>query len=145
MNYKKTVLIPILLVAVAWAESDEKGFIYSPVGKRDPFHAPSASVLDRNLASINPLEKFTVEQLQLRAILRMSDRHRAMFEDPEGKTHILSEGDTIGRERATISRILGKSVVLTLKTFNYLGEESLFEKVVSLPSDTPLEQSVRAK
>ena len=81
---------------------DEKGTIYSPIGKRDPFKQPTANLLGRNPASLNPLDQFSIEQLSLRGILRDSSGHaRAMFEDPEGKTHILSEGDTVGRERGT--------------------------------------------
>jgi hypothetical protein len=57
-----------------------------------------------------------------------------MFEDPEGQTHIIVEGQTMGRERATVSRILNSEVILTEKTFNYLGAESLYEKVISLPA-----------
>ena len=56
-----------------------------------------------------------------------------MFEDPEGKTHILTEGQTLGREHGTISKVLNTEVIVTLRTFNYKGEENLYEKVISLP------------
>jgi len=115
-------------------KNDENGVIYSPVGKRDPFKAPALGILGRELASLNPLEKYGLEQLQLRGILRGSGRPRVMFEDPEGKTHIVGEGETIGRERATVSRVLNTEVIITEKTFNYLGVESLYEKVISLPA-----------
>lgn len=112
----------------------EKGNIYSPIGKRDPFKPPPMDSLGRDLAALNPLERFSVEQLQLRAILRGMGKPRAMFEDPEGKTYVVIPGMIVGRERATISRILGTSVVMTQRTFDYLGQESLYEKVVSLPA-----------
>lgn len=110
-------------------------FIYSPIGKRDPFKAPQAKRLARDLAAVNPLERFNLEQLHLRAILKGLGKNKAMFEDPEGKTHILQEGATLGRERASVSRILNTEVILTVRTFNYLGQESINERVVSLPSD----------
>jgi hypothetical protein len=56
-----------------------------------------------------------------------------MLEDPEGKTYIITPGEIVGREHATVSRILNTGVVLTERTFNYLGQESLYEKVLSLP------------
>jgi Tfp pilus assembly protein PilP len=113
----------------------EKGTIYSPVGKRDPFRPPALANFGRDVSAVNPLEKFAVEQLQLRAVLRGIGKAKAMFEDPEGKTHIITEGDVIGRERATVSRILNNEVIVTERTFNYLGVESLYEKVLSLPAD----------
>lgn len=58
-----------------------------------------------------------------------------MFEDPQGKTFILKQGDVIGRERGSVSRILNTDVIVTERTFNYLGTESLYERVISLPQD----------
>lgn len=109
--------------------------IYSPIGKRDPFRMPSAKTLTRDVASVNQLERFSLEQIQLRAILKGLGKNRAMFEDPEGKTHILLEGSQLGRERATVSRILSREVIVTVRTFNYLGNETLVEKIMSLPTE----------
>jgi hypothetical protein len=129
---------PAPLSATASTPSDQqgggeagKGVIYSPVGKRDPFRATAEHA--RELASINPLEKYSIEQFQLRAILQGDGQNKAMFEDPDGNPHILGEGEAIGREHGTVSKILNKGVIVTEKTFNYLGQESLFEKVISLP------------
>src|SRR5947209_3458041 len=97
-----------LMLLTAFAESpnptSESSVIYSPVGKRDPFKAPALEVLGRDLASVSPLERFSVEQFQLKAILTNKEKPHAMLEDPEGKTHLITEGDVIGRERATVSR-----------------------------------------
>ena len=139
MRKSLITLMPLAVVFFAprgsYAEkTSEKSFIYSPVGKRDPFKTPVPNSGDRDLASLNPLEQFSIEQLQLRAILRTGEgRGRAMFEDPEGRTHIVSEGEIIGRERGTLSKILNNEVIVTERTFNYLGAENLYEKVISLP------------
>ena len=109
--------------------------IYSPIGKRDPFRMPVGRGFGRELANTNRLERFSLEQLQLKAILKGIGKNRAMFEDPEGNTHILTEGTVMGREKATVSRILNREVIVTVRTFNYLGNESLVEKIVSLPSE----------
>src|SRR4051812_38300329 len=116
------------------AKPKESVTIYSPIGKRDPFRTPApAQPGGRELAAINPLEKFSVDQMQLRAILRSTALAKAMIEDPEGKTYIISEGDVVGRERGTVSKIQNTQVIVTFRTFNYLGVESLFEKVLFLP------------
>jgi len=113
----------------------DSGAIYSPVGKRDPFKPPAVTAVSREVTAVSPLERFPVEQLQLRAIMRGIGRPRAMFQDPEGKTFIVSEGDRIGRERAAISRVLNSEVIVTERTFNYLGQETLYEKILSLPEE----------
>jgi Tfp pilus assembly protein PilP len=135
-----TCLVLVWLVATAGAseaqkgDTPEKGTVYSPIGKRDPFKAPLGGA-GRDLAStVNPLERFAIAQLQLRAIIKADHGEpKAMFEDPEGASYIVGQGEIIGREHGTISRILDKGVVVTERTFNYLGAENLYEKVISLP------------
>lgn len=122
------------LIFFADVSFGEKSSIYSPMGKRDPFRQPLTDS-SRETSTANPLEKWAVERLELKAILKGIGRPRAMFEDPDGKTFIVSEGDILGRERGTISRILNKEVIITERTFNYLGAESLYERVLSLPND----------
>jgi Tfp pilus assembly protein PilP len=112
--------------------ANEKTVIYSPVGKRDPFRPPENPSIGRQTASLSPIDRYSVEQLQLRAILNGLGKPRAMFEDPDGKSYIVSEGQLIARERVTVSRILSKGVILTQRTFNYLGEENISERVISL-------------
>jgi len=136
------LLIPItflwLLVAVASrAESlpQDRPSIYSPVGKRDPFKAPSSRSTNREVALVRPLERFPVERFELKAVLRGLGAARAMVADPEGGTHIVKQGDRLGRERAIISKILNTEVIVTERAFNYLGEETLYEKILSLPAE----------
>lgn len=109
--------------------------LYSPNGKRDPFKPPNFENQGRTPSSIKPLEKFSVQQFELKAILRGIGVPKAMFRDPNGRIHILEEGDVLGRERATLSRIANSDVIVTEKTTNYLGEESLYERVLSLPTE----------
>lgn len=111
----------------------QESLIYSPIGKRDPFRLPVTEGGVRSPSSTQDLDRYGVEQLQLKGILREGNNAKALFEDPEGKTHIIAEGDIIGREKATVSRVLKTEVILTQRTYNYLGVENLYEKVISLP------------
>lgn len=115
------------------ASDKEEGKIYSPTGRRDPFRAATPDRTGRDVAALSELERFAIEQFQLRAILRTDRKATALFEDPEGRTHILAEGERIGREKATISRILEREVILTIQTVNYLGTEKPYEKTMALP------------
>ena len=47
----------------------------------------------------------------------------------------MCSSDLVGRERATLSRILKTEIIFTQKTFNYLGNSSLIERVLSLPPE----------
>lgn len=142
----QTFFLTLVLAAYARAEQrPDEGTVYVPIGKRDPFKRPSAGTDGRDLSAINPLEKFGIEQFLLRAILRGTSNAQAMFEDPEGRVHIVAEGTIIGRERGTISRILNREVIVTERTVNYLGVTSLFERVLSLPSDDEVDQSAPSK
>lgn len=126
-------LMPLLTRAETGSPKDKSGGVYAPEGKRDPFQMPRVSTEERDVASINSAEKFSIDQFQLRAILRGEGRARAMFEDPEGNIHIIGEGEFIGRERGTLSRILDRELIITIMATNYLGVESIYEKHVALP------------
>jgi Tfp pilus assembly protein PilP len=108
---------------------------YSPVGKRDPFKPPVILASRELASSSNPIERYNADKFLLKAILHESSKARAMLQSPDGKTFIISEGETIGRDRAVVSRILNTELLLTERTFNYLGKETLYERVLSLPNE----------
>jgi Tfp pilus assembly protein PilP len=109
--------------------------LYTPMGKRDPFLVPDSMFSDKRNFGQNPLLKYQLDRYKLRGILKGLGKSRAMFEDPVGISHIVTEGDLIGIEKAQVSRIIDSEVILTEKSVNYLGKESLLEKVLSLPKD----------
>lgn len=117
------------------ADSKEGG-LYSPFGKRDPFRAPERGGLNRSGGSLSAVRKYRLESYQLRAILRIGSRPEAMFEDPDGKSHVVVEGELIGIEGARVSRIVQSEVIVTERGSNNLGKETLLEKVISLPADS---------
>lgn len=119
-------------------EKKKNDAFYSPFGKRDPFRIPTVGGLGED-ATVAPLQRFHVDQFKLRAILRGMGEPKAMFQDPRGKSHIVIQGDIIGLERATVSRIIKSEVILTERTYNYLGKESLLERVIALPQESDLD------
>jgi hypothetical protein len=84
---------------------------------------------------MDPLRKFRLEGYRLRAILRAGGKTQAMFEDPEGKSHVVEEGALVGLEGARVSRIVNSEVIVTERSVNYLNKETLLERVISLPSN----------
>lgn len=138
---KKLWLIPLAIFLTTALMGEEKARreekdenLYSSFGKRDPFRIPDQGGVGGRETSIDPLRKFRLEGYRLRAILRTGGKTQAMFEDPEGKSHVVLEGDRIGMEGARISRIVNSEVIVTERSMNYLGKETLLEKVISLPA-----------
>lgn len=124
-----------LAFAVDEKRSDEKDDnLYNSFGKRDPFRVPDLSGLGAKEVVSDPVRKYRLEGYRLRAILRFGGKPQAMFEDPEGKSHVVMEGDRIGLEGARVSRIINSEVIVTERSANYLGKETLLEKVISLPA-----------
>lgn len=131
-SFSKILGLTALMLSVVGIA--EESATYSPISKRDPFRAPDLTGVSAEEA-LGPLERFSISQFKLRAIVRSTGRPMAMFQDPDGSVHILGEGDRIGKERGMISRILNREVIVTERTKNYLGEERPFERVLSLPVD----------
>ena len=125
-----------LHVSAEAPKKDEKeDNLYSSFGKRDPFKVPDRVGLTGEHAAVDPLRKYRLESYRLRGILRIGNKPKAMFEDPDGKSHVVGEGDRIGMEAARVSRIVNSEVIVTDHSTNYLGKEILLEKVISLPND----------
>lgn len=135
----KRIPMTLLVCRFVMGQSPQPATLYNPAGKRDPFKAAISNANWRNLSSIYPTEKYDLEQLSLKAILRFSGKSRALVEAPDKQTFILFEGDIVGRQRATLSRILKSEIIFTQKTANYLGNASLVETVVSLPGEENIE------
>lgn len=136
MKYRELFVLLFTLSGMAMSDgaSDKNVGLYSPVGKRDPFQIPKMN--PRDLASTgDDLFKFPLESFQLRAILKSPQGSQILLEDPKGKNHVLQEGDTVGRGRATISRVLEREVIFTERVTNYLGVQNLTEKTLALPAD----------
>ncbi len=150
---KLSLSILILLTSSAFAEQDksapsvgssEDSNLYSPFGKRDPFRIPDRNGLGRRASSVNPVQKYRLEGYKLKAVLRLRGKPQAMFQDPDGKSHIVNEGDLVGMEGARVSRILNSEVIVTERSSNYLGKETLLEKIISLPAFDKADESLVA-
>lgn len=141
MRTRSIILVILFVTAPGLAPAESGGgALYSPIGKRDPFRKPEISEESRGVATLPPRQRFSVDKFILKAVLR-GRRPQAMLQDPTGQIHIVGEGDVLGREKATVSRILNREVIVTERTVNYLGRETLFERVLSLPEEKQFGQN----
>lgn len=103
----------------SWAQSNGgENWTFNPIAvKRDPFIAPEAKA-EREL---NELQQFDLNEMNLVAILTGMGSPQAMVVLPNGKTHIVQKGDSIGRHNGRIHRIKSDEVVVTESFRDFKG------------------------
>lgn len=119
------------------AEAPRDAFLYSPIGKRDPFRSP----LDDLIAELAhtpktcPLCRWEVDQLKLVAVITGTGSPVAMVEDPNGLGHMLRQGTSIGKTGGKVTSIQRDQVVVTEISHDPFG------KVVENRSQMKIEQT----
>jgi type IV pilus assembly protein PilP len=140
---KPKAAAPVDMVAKEEAEQKEvatPGYLYTPVGKRDPFR--SAFKEAKPTESTEPggiLTKFEIDQLKLIAIISGA-KPVAQVELPGGKGVLVKIGTRVGKNMGRVVRITNDEVIVAedytdwrhLKVTNYihirLGTEKGKEK-----------------
>ncbi len=95
-------------------------FNYIPTGKRDPFKPyiegeSLSKVASRpSLEPMLPLERFKLEELRLVGIIWGGKVPKAMFLDPNDRTHIVRKNERVGRKKGYISVIREGEVVIVI-------------------------------
>jgi type IV pilus assembly protein PilP len=69
-----------------------------------------------------PLERISLDQLKLVAIIRASSGNRALVEDAVGKGYIIKNGTYIGMNSGMITQINANSVIVEEEVENLKGE-----------------------
>lgn len=90
-------------------------YVYSPVGKRDPFRS-----FFKELKTLRPekgvpgdiLTTFELDQLKLVAVISGIPQPKAMVEDPGGKGYVVKLGSRVGKNFGTVVRIHGNEMVI---------------------------------
>jgi hypothetical protein len=107
---------------------DVHGFVYSPVGKRDPFRSfILARQADADSAVKGPLEQFDLGQLSLTGVVWKGERRRALVLDPSGQAYIVAEGDRIGKNEGRVVQIGDDLMVVRESYVDFQGEKTTKE------------------
>ncbi len=101
----------------------EPEFVYSPLGKRDPFRSPLDDlIVVRNSEGHCPLCRWTLDQLKLVAVITGTGSPMAMVEDPNGVGHVVRQGTAMGRLGGRVSVIERDRMVVTEKSHDPFGK-----------------------
>jgi len=114
--------------------------LYNPQGKLDPFEplfqakpiALAAKKKKRRSAPPTPLEKVSLEQLKLVAIIRMPNENKALVQEATGKGYIVKKGTYIGLNSAKTIQILKDRIIVEEEVEDVYGKVTVSKKSLKL-------------
>lgn len=119
---------------------DEIAYVYSPIGKRDPFRSIYEKFQDEEEGrTVTPLQKFELDQLKLVGIVSRIATPYAMVEDPNGKGHTLTRGKLIGKNWGRVSQITAECVIIKEEYRDYTGRKVTNKTDMCIPKPADLE------
>ncbi len=117
---------------------------YDPKGRFDPFEPlfkdekvqaqPVVSKSRKRKRRIpqTPLERISLAQLKVSAIIRSPRGNRALVEDATGKGYVIRKGTYIGLNAGKVVAILKDKVIIEEETENLLGEFTIQKRELKL-------------
>ena len=109
-------------------DQEVTAYHYDPTGKKDPFLPlirESGKLTDKILAQgpLTPLQKYSLAELKLVAVLQAGEQSKAMVEDAKGDGYILSKGTLIGDKYGEVVDIKNNEVLIAEKEVDSLSGE----------------------
>jgi Tfp pilus assembly protein PilP len=126
----------LMLSSAVFAETSQLEEILK---MRDPFKRPDFQQ-GKELGRTD-LERFSLDSYRLIGILTGPKRLKAMLQDPEGKTHFVSEKTKIGNRSGLVRRITPDSVLVREKMTDLVGQEEYVDSEIRLPPEGKLIKS----
>lgn len=121
---------------------DEGEDLYSRKGRVDPFapfvQAPEPDESGNAKKKLQrreprtPLERISLGQLRLTAIMEMPDQNLAMVEEASGKGYVVKEGTYIGDQGGRITEVLPDAIIVEEKYLDVFGKVSVRKKQLKL-------------
>jgi type IV pilus assembly protein PilP len=119
--------------------SSNDDYVYDPTGRRDPFKPyrvliPSLEKGNKpttDLDSLEPLQRWDVDRLQVVGILWDVNKPRAMLKDPDGFVYTVFKNTKVGRNNGYVASIR-EGEVIVIQTVEDEGTSSKETKVLQL-------------
>ena len=107
---------------------------YDPKGKKDPFKPfikVGKKISEDMLGGrpLTPLQKYTLAELSLVAIITSAENPKAMVEDPKGDGYILRKGTLIGDRYGEVVDIKRNEIVVIEKEVDPSSGEIIYSEV----------------
>ena len=110
---------------------------YDPKGRVDPFipllqekEVVTPDIDDKPKRMLTPLEKLSLNQIKLVAVILMENRQLAMVEDATGKGYEVMIGTYMGKNSGQVSKINQSSLVVTEYVKDYKGiRQTKFQEI----------------
>ena len=115
-------------------EKEEK-FVYRSVGRRDPF-VPLTLLrkpFDGEDEPLTPLQRYELNQYRLLGVIIGKGEPRAMVQDPEGKTYILTNGTKVGKNGGVVKDITSDVILVEEKYYDFSGIVRTSVQEVAVP------------
>ena len=114
--------------------------LYNPQEKLDPFEplfqtktiAVVTKKKKRRRAPPTPLEKVSLGQLKLVAIIRAPNENKALVQEATGKGYIVKKGTYIGLNSGKIAQILKDSIIIEEEVEDVYGKVTVSKKSLKL-------------
>ena len=128
------------------SEPEVTAYHYDPMGKKDPFmplikESGKLTVKMLGQGPLTPLQKYSLNELRLVAVLLAGEQSKAMVEDAKGDGYILSKGTLIGNNYGEVVDIIKNEVLIAEKEVDSLSGE-IVHKNVSLILHKPEEEEL---
>lgn len=120
-------------------------YSYNPIGKRDPFRFEYEPIPPEPLSlggcdeTLEPLCRYTLDELKLTGIVSGMGNPVAVLESPRGKGYSAYRGSKIGKHGGVVKRILRDAVVVVETWPDPRGHAHEQETVLRMRADAPLE------
>ncbi len=111
--------------------TDETGtFGYDPSGRRDPF-APIVQELQLGKVDLNlpPLQRVTLTELNLIAVVWGAYGYTAMVQTPEGHGYTVRRGTRIGQNNGVVSAVTERGIIVQERFTDIYGKKQEREYV----------------
>jgi type IV pilus assembly protein PilP len=117
-------------------------WVYSSVGKRDPFRSFLADASQAGPAlqtrCATPLGKYELDQLKLVAVITGLEDPVAMVEAPSGVGYAVRRGACLGKNGGTVAAVRSGEVVVTEFALRADGTRDRTQTVLRLPKEAAL-------
>jgi type IV pilus assembly protein PilP len=128
--------------AAAEVKPAEAQWVYSSVGKRDPFRSYLADASGAAAALTTrcgtPLGRYEVEQLRLVAVVTGLEDPVGMVEAPNGVGYALRRGACVGKNGGVVAAVRSGEVIISEWAVRADGSRDATQTILRLPSEPAL-------